>query len=272
MFYSALLYTMLAHVVKDFARPFCRVGPKALITTFVAFDIISLVIQAVGGGMASTQTDSTPGTNTMVAGVFFQLFALACFILVGLDVAWRLHKGTPVRSWLLRRKLTEEEEKVVVPPYTLRWKIYVSSIVISVILLLIRCIYRCIELLDGWHGDLLTHEVYLETLDGLPMLILVIVLNVLHPVLALGRQPSQGRGSVVLYWLTCTLCGTRHATKAAAVADGLGNEDGMGFGLVDTNGTTAEQPKGADFNPVYDPTAPPTLQGLGQVHFDDAKA
>lgn len=260
---------MLAHVVKTFARPYCRLGPQALIATFVVFDIISLVIQAVGGGMAATATDSTPGTNTMVAGVFFQLFGLACFIVIGLDVAWNLYRNKPATTWLLRRKLPADEPVEPVPPLTLRWKIYVVSIVASVVLLLLRCIYRCIELLDGWHGDLLTHEVYLETLDGLPMLILVFSLNVLHPVIALGVQPSLGRGRVVLYWLTCTLCGSRHpriADKSAAVADGLGNEDGL-VGNAD-----GEQPKGSEFNPIYDPQQAPDVQDLAAVRFNDAKA
>lgn len=67
--------------------------------TFITADVISLVIQAVGGGRgaagaargAPTQQD----TNIMVSGIIFQLGAMAIFIGCGIDFAIRLVKDKP---------------------------------------------------------------------------------------------------------------------------------------------------------------------------------
>jgi hypothetical protein len=40
-------------------------------------------------------------------------------------------------------------------------------------LILIRSIYRVVELAQGWRGTLITHEVYLFTLDSMLMVLFV---------------------------------------------------------------------------------------------------
>jgi hypothetical protein len=59
---------------------------------------------------------------------------------------------------------------------------------IVTLMIYIRCIYRTVELLGGWSGYIITHEVYFACLDGLPMVIALITFNIFHP----GRYIKTG--------------------------------------------------------------------------------
>jgi hypothetical protein len=51
---------------------------------FCTCDVLSLVIQAIGGGMASSESDQNedtkPVTDIMVAGIIFQLVSITVFV------------------------------------------------------------------------------------------------------------------------------------------------------------------------------------------------
>lgn len=79
------------------------------------------------------------------------------------------------------------------------------AMVVSVLCIYIRSIYRTIELLQGWSGYLITHQSYFVALDGAMMVIAVGVFNFVHPGWflpvnyeeedALQREGEGGRGS-----------------------------------------------------------------------------
>ena len=52
---------------------------------------------------------------------------------------------------------------------------------ISVACILVRSVYRTIELLQGWRGYLITEERYFIALDGVMILVALLVYNVLNP-------------------------------------------------------------------------------------------
>ena len=79
-FFAATAYVVLGSLINHHPT-LSRVRPRIYITIFVCADITSLVIQAVGGALASIasgQTDGNtkPGTNIMVAGIVFQLVSI----------------------------------------------------------------------------------------------------------------------------------------------------------------------------------------------------
>jgi len=51
----------------------------------------------------------------------------------------------------------------------------------SLICLLIRAIYRTIELSDGWDGRIISTQVLFNVLDGAMVLSAITTLNVFHP-------------------------------------------------------------------------------------------
>jgi hypothetical protein len=60
----------------------------------------------------------------------------------------------------------------------------------SMTLLVVRGIYRAIELLQGWQGYLITREVYFIALDGSLMVAATGVFNILNPAYLIGAPPT----------------------------------------------------------------------------------
>lgn len=52
---------------------------------------------------------------------------------------------------------------------------------VSVAAVLVRSVYRTMELLQGWRGFLITRECYFIALDGAMILVALVVYNLLNP-------------------------------------------------------------------------------------------
>lgn len=64
--------------------------------TFVSCDLVSLILQAAGGAIASIADDkktSDLGVHIMVAGLTFQVFSLALFMVICADFALRVRRS-----------------------------------------------------------------------------------------------------------------------------------------------------------------------------------
>lgn len=99
----------------------------------------------------------------MVAGIVFQLFSITVFVVCAADFIRRT----------MRRRLLQQLTGSVIP--------LLGAMVLSVLCIYVRSIYRTIELLQGWKGFLITHEKYFIALDGAMMVVAVAVFNLLHP-------------------------------------------------------------------------------------------
>lgn len=107
--------------------------------------------------------DTAPGTHIMVAGIVFQLFSITIFVVCAADFIRRT----------MRRRLLQQLTGSVIP--------LLGAMILSVLCIYVRSIYRTIELSQGWSGFLITHEKYFLALDGAMMIVAVAVFNILHP-------------------------------------------------------------------------------------------
>ncbi|KAG5767441.1 hypothetical protein H9Q73_014242 [Fusarium xylarioides] len=151
--------------------------------------IIALIVQAVGGAMASTESDkingdTKPGTNIMVAGIVFQMAAMVVFAVLVIDFLRRVFVK---KSYLHSRKQSLSEGNTLPKAYTL----LLAAVFISLTMIFIRSIYRTVELLQGWSGYLITHEGYFIGLDGAIMVVAIAVFNFLDPVYLLWGQDDK---------------------------------------------------------------------------------
>ncbi|KAM9901727.1 hypothetical protein OXX69_008602 [Metschnikowia pulcherrima] len=64
---------------------------------------------------------------------------------------------------------------------------YPLVILLGVTFIYIRCIYRLIELHEGWTGYLITHEQYVMTLDALQVLLTCLLFIPFHPGFVMGK-------------------------------------------------------------------------------------
>ncbi|CZS96838.1 related to RTA1 domain protein [Rhynchosporium graminicola] len=168
-FFTAGIYVILGRLIVTLGRHTSPISPNMYLYIFCTVDVISLVIQAVGGGMASVAFQQDPigntdtGTRIMVAGVLFQLSAIVVFSFL---FVWVVLKGLKSRGEVLR------ETKV---------RLVLGATVVSVAALVARAVYRTIELLQGWEGYLITTEKYFFALDGAMMVLAVVVFNFAQP-------------------------------------------------------------------------------------------
>ncbi|QRV76303.1 RTA1-like protein [Ceratobasidium sp. AG-Ba] len=154
---------------------------------FVTCDIVALVVQAIGGARASiavqTGGDAEKGAKIMVAGIIFQLAAISIYTLLAAEFLMRYYTNRPVR-----RREAPVEHKVRL---NTRLSLMILGLFISTLFIYIRSIYRTIELLDGWTGPIITNQLYFNVLDGMPIIVAIYALNLLHPGYLLNRE-SEG--------------------------------------------------------------------------------
>jgi hypothetical protein len=64
-------------------------------------------------------------------------------------------------------KGTYEVDRRTNSSITFKFKVFCWSIVFAFFTVLIRCIYRCVEMISGWGSSVMQHEPYFLALDGL---------------------------------------------------------------------------------------------------------
>ncbi|GME64081.1 putative rta1 domain protein [Neofusicoccum parvum] len=176
-FFSAAAYVVLGTLIKLVGRASSALSPVTYLVVFCTCDGVSLVVQAVGGALASIAqkngTSTKDGTNIMVAGIVFQMAAMTVFVFFLVDFLRRV--------WRMGGRTSLPQGAALVLP----------AMVFSVVTIYIRSIYRTIELLQGWRGYLIVHEKYFIALDAAMMVLATAVYNVLDPAILL---PSSKKG------------------------------------------------------------------------------
>ena len=159
-------------MITQYGRRYSLISARMYLAIFVSFDVISIVIQAVGGASASKAGskdppgNTKPGTHIMMAGIIIQLVSMTVFGLLWLIFLWRARQ-VPISRILL-----------IVTTF-------------SAFCIIVRNFYRAVELSQGWKGYLITHEVYFAVLDGALMAMSVGVFNIFFPAKYLTGVPKM---------------------------------------------------------------------------------
>lgn len=212
-FVMAGVYYLLAQLMVIHGRKYTILRPLWYSYIFIVCDICSLFIQAAGGGLAAIRLqvlESTKvGTIIMTVGVAFQVFSMTLFLFFLINFLWRIYFKASSNVKFLVAKLgalffqtrrgKDLQQQELNQMYDQRFRetidrplfgYYPLAIVGACFFIYVRCIYRLIELSEGWSGYLITHEEYVMTLDGLQVLITCVILLAFHPGLILGKTFS----------------------------------------------------------------------------------
>lgn len=85
-----------------------RFKPRTYTIIFITWDIVSLALQAAGGGLADTAADGgsgQTGINIMIAGLASQVASMAVFSFFCADFAWRVRKNNRTTIGVETRQL-----------------------------------------------------------------------------------------------------------------------------------------------------------------------
>lgn len=100
-FMAAGNYILLGRIIPILGSKYSFIHPLSYTVVFVTGDVISLVIQAVGGGQASaaeTLEDANKGAKVMVGGVMFQMVIMIAYSIVLSLFVYRYKTDRPLRS------------------------------------------------------------------------------------------------------------------------------------------------------------------------------
>ncbi|KAF7713847.1 Uncharacterized protein PECH_000840 [Penicillium ucsense] len=175
-FTAAAIYLTLSRIVVVYGEVISRIRPRTYTLLFSGFDLVALVVIAVGGGMAAIavkQWKIDQGTHIMVAGLVVQVISLVVFISLCFEYFLRVRKN--------QNRLNPNYATL---RHSSRFKLFLYALAAATILLFIRAVYRVAELSGGFRGRLAQDEVLFMVLDGAMVLLACIILTVFHPGLA----------------------------------------------------------------------------------------
>ncbi|CDO94961.1 unnamed protein product [Kluyveromyces dobzhanskii CBS 2104] len=209
VFTMAGIYYQLAKLIEIYGYNFALLPtPMSYSYIFIACDIVSLVIQAIGGGTSASAVrelkSTDTGDNIFVAGLAVQVASMTIFLGLWFHFLYEIYVKTRaeylgISHWKwgqLYRVSRFDIDHMFRPKYRMireghRWtfRYFNLALTVAVLFVYVRCIYRVAELAEGWNGNLISHEWYFIALDALMMSLATVVLSVFHPGFAfLGRE------------------------------------------------------------------------------------
>jgi len=170
-------FVMAERIIARLGASYSRLSPRRYLIIFCSCDIVSLVVQGTGGGLASTATTNSGarmGANVMLGGIVFQLATLIIFVCLATEFFIRYLRDAPVQKGETGTAAKRE-------PLTQNVKLMLIALAFNSTCLFIRAVYRTIELSGGWTGRIISTQVYFNVLDGAMVTLAIITINIAHP-------------------------------------------------------------------------------------------
>jgi len=169
----------LGRVIVAIGAENSRLKPKLYEYIFVGCDVLSLLLQGVGGGLAATAKDSKGsrrGVDIMIAGLISQVVTMSLFLALWADFALRTRRAKISGSLSRMQPALYESLRSNKSFNIFQWSLFTATVLIFV-----RCIYRVAELWDGFGGKLANHESTFMIFEGPMIIITVAAITVFHP-------------------------------------------------------------------------------------------
>ncbi|KAH8798504.1 RTA1-domain-containing protein [Flagelloscypha sp. PMI_526] len=207
-FLLAINFLVFGRVVNLLGQEYSLLPSRWISILFISADLIALVVQGVGGGLASGDQPVTGG-NIMLGGIAFQFAIMIIACLLAFHFTWSWKSQHPVRKSI---KNVEETEMLdgqsygkkkagsgpTIPldePEASRLIYLIWAIGFSTFFLFVRAIYRLIELSDGWTGQIITTEKWFNIFDGAMVVLAIWTVNIANPAWLLPKQHAQETNS-----------------------------------------------------------------------------
>ncbi|KAF5680453.1 RTA1-like protein [Fusarium denticulatum] len=172
---NAYAYMTLGRMVYYFipSQSLLRMPAATLAAIFVGLDILSFIVQLIGGSMSgpgSPPDEQMKAVHIYMGGIGLQEFFIVIFV---------------VLCFLFQKKMhtIERQHQGIKAFVTSDWGMLLCTLYFSLAMISVRIIYRLIEFSGGMGQDnaLVTHEVYFYILEAAPMFLALLAFNLVHP-------------------------------------------------------------------------------------------
>ncbi|KAK3380883.1 parasitic phase-specific protein PSP-1 [Podospora didyma] len=198
VYFSGAIYVTLALAISHFSPTLSRFkNPKLFYVIFIPCDFLSLVVQAVGGVLSVVSSGTSQlGVNLALFGLAFQVFTMVVFCGFFGDYLVRYYSYRRRRSSSLgggRHSgfTTIDNNTSVEDASSLRLKLFFGFLALAIVLITTRCVYRLVELNEGYRGHLVREEPLFIGLEGVIIILSVICLMVGHPGLVFKQDTKK---------------------------------------------------------------------------------
>ncbi|KAM0433019.1 hypothetical protein ACHAPT_004724 [Fusarium lateritium] len=171
---NAYAYMTLGRMVHYFLpwRSILGMPAATLAAIFVGLDIVSFIIQLIGGSMAgpgAPPEDQQRAIHIYMGGIGLQEFFIVLFVGLCIRFQTKMHK--------LKGPMGFKDF------ITSSWGMLITALYFSLAMISVRIIYRLIEFSGdvGQDSVLVTHEVYFYILEAAPMFLALLAFNIVHP-------------------------------------------------------------------------------------------
>lgn len=162
---------------------------------FIPCDVISLVLQATGGGMASVASHRgesvETGDNIMIAGLSFQVLTLLVFMAFSADFAFNTWK----RYKRLGAAALDQDDDVRKTRNSFKFRGFIAALALATISIFWRSVFRVAELSRGWDGPLMKRQDLFVGFEGVMVVVAALALNIFHPNVCFAAMMASDKGS-----------------------------------------------------------------------------
>lgn len=176
-FNAAAIYLTLKHIALTFGPEYSAVKPRWYTYLFITGDVISLVLQAIGGGMAATAGEDVRrrdlGTDIMIAGVSWQVVTLFVFGICAGSYVWKRYRAAKQGHYL------SDQARLRLADW--KFKLFAFGVVTAFLAVFIRCVYRIAEMAGGWANPIQRDQWSYVVFEGVLIAYATMVQTVFHP-------------------------------------------------------------------------------------------
>ncbi|KAJ7064367.1 RTA1-like protein, partial [Mycena amicta] len=171
----AVNFVLLSWTIVLFGPRYARLSPRAYMPLFLCADIIALLVQAAGGSIASEAT-TFARTQLVCLVISFFVPALSVYCVLFIEFTLRYFLDRPTRPAHPKTK----ESRPIARHGKNTMQVF-FALGFSTVVLLVRSIYRTVQLAGGWKGRIMRTQVYFDVMDGAMVLLAIATFNFAHP-------------------------------------------------------------------------------------------
>ena len=123
------------------------------------------------------------GENVIIAGLVVQILFFGFFVVVSVIFHKRIIANPTAESL----------------SSTVSWRRYPFVLYFANVMIMVRCIYRVVEYIQGQTGVLQSHEYYAYMFDALLIFQVMVVFVIFHPSQVLSRDASKSDDTELMY-------------------------------------------------------------------------